>query len=222
MQKVMPSKTGEEENPFEGAYANYRYLVKSGKEQPLTTHADRYEYNMAYGIAAYSKGEIFLAQLGYIIGPENLMKTIKKYYADYKLTHPMPNDIKRTAEKVSGANLDWYLVDWAQTINTIDYSIESVEGNTVSLKRIGRMPMPLDILVTYEDGTIESYYVPNTLMRWEKPNMYPNVKRTVLKGWDWSSPNYSFTTSAQKIKSVVIDPSSLMADIDLKNNVYKN
>jgi hypothetical protein len=34
-----------------------------------------------------------------------------------KFKHPTPNDIKRTAERVSGAELDWYLTDW--TINQL-------------------------------------------------------------------------------------------------------
>jgi hypothetical protein len=227
MQNVLPSKTEEEENPFEGAYSNYRYLVKTGKEQPLSTHADRYDINMAYGISAYSKGEVFLAQLGYVIGVENLMKTIKRYYSDYKFTHPTPNDIKRTAEKISGANLDWYLVDWTQTTNTIDYAINEVtdENNKskITLERIGRTPMPLDILVVYTDGTQETIYIPNTLMRWEKPNPYQTLSRKVLGGWDWAYPTYSFELekSKEKIQAIVIDPSGLMADVELDNNVYE-
>ncbi len=228
MEQVLPSKKkeGEDQNPFQSAYGNYRYLVKTGKEQPLSTHADRYDYNMAYGIAAYSKGEIFLAQLGYVIGTDNLMKTLKRYYYDYKFTHPTPNDIKRSAEKVSGAILDWYLVDWTQTTNTIDYAIKSVEEENgkakVTLERIGRMPMPIDLLVVYEDGTQETYYIPNTLMRWEKENPYP-IERTVLKGWDWAFPTFSFEIPKLKsnIKAIVIDPSGLMADVDLDNNVYE-
>ena len=51
------------DNPFEGAYRGYIYLANSGKEQPLTTHADRYEYNQAYGIAAYSKGNMNMCQV---------------------------------------------------------------------------------------------------------------------------------------------------------------
>lgn len=228
MQTVLPSKEGEEENPFEGAYSNYRYLAKTGKEQPLSTHADRYDINMAYGISAYSKGEVFLAQLGYVIGIENLMKTLKRYYSDYKFTHPTPNDIKRTAEKISGANLDWYLVDWTQTTNTIDYAIkEVIENNkktTISLERLGRMPMPLDILVVYKDGTQETFYIPNTLMRWEKPNPYQTLSRTSLKGWDWAYPTYSFEIEKSKsnIQAIVIDPSGLMADVELENNVFEN
>lgn len=212
------------ENPFEDGYKNYVYLAKSGKEQPLSTHADRYDYNMAYGISAYSKGEVFLAQLGYVIGQENLNKTIKRYYADYKFTHPTPNDIKRTAEKVSGANLDWYLLDWTVTTNTIDYSIQTVTEGTnntqVVLERKGRMPMPLDIMVEYTDGTKAFFYIPNTLMRWEKPNPYPDVKATVLKGWDWAYPTFTFDVPGTNIQSIVIDPSDLLADVNKEDNVF--
>ena len=49
--------------------------------------------------------------------------------------HPTPNDIKRVAEKVSSANLDWYLNEWAQTTNTIDYSIKEVsDANAANTK----------------------------------------------------------------------------------------
>jgi hypothetical protein len=127
------------ENPFAGSYRGYQYLIKSGKEQPQTTHSDRYEFNSAYSIAAYSKGSIFLSQLGYIIGQDKLMETLKKYYTDFKFKHPTPNDFKRTAEKVSGLQLDWYLMDWTQTTNTIDYAIQEVvaadlENTTVVLE----------------------------------------------------------------------------------------
>ena len=76
------------DNPFEGSYKGYYYLVQSGKEQPQTTHSDRYASNMPYSIAAYSKGAIFLSQLGYIIGQDKLMETIHKYYEDFKFKHP--------------------------------------------------------------------------------------------------------------------------------------
>ncbi len=228
MLAVLPSKQDEaEKNPFESAYNSYRFLVKTGDEQPLSTHADRYDFNKAYGISAYNKGEVFLAQLGYVIGVENLMKTLKRYYSDFKFTHPTPNDIKRSAERVSGANLDWYLLDWTQTTNTIDYAVKEVleeKNNTkVTLERIGRMPMPLDILVVYDDGSQETFYIPNTLMRWEKENPYPQLKRTVLNGWDWAYPTFTFELAKPKanIEAIVIDPSGLMADINLENNAYE-
>jgi len=215
------------QNPFEGSYRGYYALVNSGLEMPQSTHADRYTTNFAYGVAAYSKGSIFLSQLGYVIGQDKLMETIQKYFEDFKFKHPVPNDIKRTAEKVSGMELNWYLTDWTQTTNTIDYGIKSVEAdgdNTkVTMERIGEMPMPLDILVVGKDGTQETYYVPLRMMYGEKDNPYPNLERTVLKDWPWAYPTYEFTLDMplDNVQAIMIDPSQLMADVDGENNVYQ-
>ena len=73
--KVMERKST---NPSSGAYKRYIALANSGTEQALTTFADHYDYNSAYGASAYSKGSVFLAQLIYVIGKENQEKTILK------------------------------------------------------------------------------------------------------------------------------------------------
>ncbi len=224
MNKIMERN---KDNPFENTYKGYRNLALSGLEQPQTTHADRYGHNSAYGTSAYSKGSIFLSQLGYIIGQDKLMETIRKYFDDFKFKHPTPNDIKRTAEKVSGMELDWYLTDWTQTTNTIDYGIKEVfaDGNKtkINLERIGLMPMPLDILVVYADGTSETFYTPLRMMRGEKKNPYGDIKRTTLPDWPWSYPTFEFSIDRplSGIRAVVIDPSLLMADVRLENNVWQ-
>ncbi|RDY60265.1 M1 family metallopeptidase [Flagellimonas nanhaiensis] len=216
------------ENPFEGSYKGYYALVNSGLELPQATHADRYATNFAYGISAYSKGSIFLSQLGYVIGQDKLMETVGKYYEDFKFKHPVPNDIKRTAEKISGIELDWYLTDWTQTTNTIDYSIKSVEAQDnktkVVLERIGLMPMPLDILVVGADGNQETYYIPLRMMRGEKANPYPSLNRTVLDDWAWAYPTYEFIIDKplNEVQAIVLDPSQLMADVNGENNVYQS
>ena len=214
------------ENPYGGAYKGYNWLANSGKEQPQGTHADRFDENRVYSITSYSKGELFLSQLIYVIGKENLLKTLKKYYADFKFKHPTPNDIKRSAERVTGANLDWYLVDWTETTNTIDYGIKEVKdsaGTTaVTLERIGKMPMPMDVLVEYTDGTTESFYIPLRMMSFEKENPAPAIKRTVLNDWAWAYPTFEFNIAKPKssIKKITLDPSGLMADVKLENNSY--
>ncbi|MDR7208474.1 M1 family metallopeptidase [Flavobacterium piscis] len=214
-------------NPFKGNYAAYYQLVQSGKEQAQTTHGDRYDENRPYSISSYVKGSIFLSQLEYVIGKENVDAALKRYFNDFKFKHPTPNDIKRSAERVSGAELDWYLTDWAQTTNTIDYGIRDVTDNsqktTVTLERIGRMPMPIDLKVDYTDGTSENFYIPLRMMNFIKPNPNPNVKRTVLEDWAWAQSNYSFTLDKNKtaIKKITIDPSGLMADVKAANNVFE-
>ncbi|MFD0863194.1 M1 family metallopeptidase [Sungkyunkwania multivorans] len=215
------------ENPFMSDYSGYFHLASSGVEQPQSTQADRYERNMAYGLSAYSKGAVFLSQLGYVIGQDKLMETIRKYFNDFKFKHPTPNDIKRTAEKVSNLELDWYLTDWTQTTNTIDYGVKDVKDNNnvtkVTLERIGLMPMPQDILVVYKDGSQETFYTALRMMRGEKDNPYPSMNRTVLPDWPWAFPTYEFTIDRPKssIRAIVLDPSGLMADVNRSNNVVE-
>ena len=213
------------DNPNSNSYRGYSYIATSGKEQPQSTQADRYTTNTGYSIAAYSKGAVFLSQLEYVIGKDNLNKTLLRYYKEWAFKHPTPNDFIRVAEKVSGAELDWYLTDWTQTTNTIDYGIKNIvsekEKTTITLERIGLMPMPIDIKVTYEDGTTDNFYIPLQMMRTNKPNPRLNESWNVLPDWAWAYPNYSFILKKEKkIKSIVIDASSLMADINLENNTY--
>lgn len=222
MNAVMES---ENQNPHAGSYRSYYFNAASGLEQPLTTHADRHATNRSYGVNAYSKGALFLTQLGYIIGPENLSKTLKRFYSDFKFTHPTPNDFIRTAEKVSGFELDWYLTDWTKTTNTIDYGIKEVETEgkktKVTLERIGLMPMPIDLYVTYEDGSQELFYIPLRMMWGEKPNPFTNLNRTVLDNWAWAYPTYSFEiNNGKNVKNMMIDATGRMADINPENNFW--
>lgn len=209
------------ENPFERTYLGYKRLAMSGFEQPQTTHADRWNMNAAYGASAYSKGAVFLAQLEYVLGKELLAETLKEYFNSWKFKHPTPNDFIRRAERVSGAQLGWYLTDWTQTTNTIDYSVEYIgetEKNlSLKLKRNGLMPMPLDIEVTYQDGSKEMYYIPLQMMHWTKPNV-----ENIQDSWAWAYPEYTLEIPIKSgISQVEIDPSGLMADVDRENNVYK-
>ena len=213
--------------PLERSYNNYLYLALSGKEEPQQTNANRYEYNLAYELSAYSKGAVFLGQLGYVIGADKLAKTLKEYYRLHKFQHPSPNDFRRIAERVSGIQLKWYLTDWTQTIKTIDYGIKSVEGDEtktiIKIERIGSMPMPLEILVNFKDKPSEVHYIAIPLMRGEKQNPY-KTKWTVHKDWPWAHTEYELIIDhpKSKIKDIFIDPSYYMADTNRDNNAYFN
>ncbi|MDP5081123.1 MAG: M1 family metallopeptidase [Winogradskyella sp.] len=207
-------KEQKSDNPLSGSYRGYISLANSGIEQPLTTHADRYALNAAYGRAAYSKGSVFLAQLGYIIGEDNLNKTIKKYFTDFSFKHPKPFDIIRTAERITDFELDWYFIDFAQTTNTIDYGVKVVDDKSITLERIGLMPMPIDLKVVYMDGSSEDFYIPLQMMRGEKP-----TPATILTDWAWAMPTYTFEAK-KAVKAVEIDASQMMADVKRENNTY--
>jgi hypothetical protein len=206
-------------------YGNYMKLVKSGLEEPLTTHADHFINSVAYDAGEYGKGDVFLEQLGYIAGAVTRDNIMLEYYRAWRFKHPDPNDFFHVAEKVSGLQLDWYKEYWLSSTKTIDYGIDSIaaiEGKTqVKLNRKGAIPMPIDLLVTLKDGRQEVFYIPQYLMFGIKP-AENNIHRTVCAPWKWTDPFYVLDLPYDKneIKEIEIDPSQRMADIDRTNNKY--
>lgn len=212
-------------NTHAGSYASYFGLVNSGLQEVATQHSDHYTTNRAYSTAAYSMGAVFLQQLKYLIGDEAFYKGMKRYYNTWKMKHPEPNDFVRIMEKVSGQQLHWYYRYWIQTTKRIDYgvgSVTEVNGNTlVELQRIGEFPMPIDLLVTYKDGSKELFYIPLNEQLGAKPIEDKNLKRTTLADWPWVYPTYNVQLNRKsgEIQSIEIDASQRLADINRKNNL---
>ena len=212
-------------NPLhQGSYAAYFTLVKSGAQEPAGQHGDHFTTNRAYSIGSYGIGAIMLHQLKYIIGEENFYMGMRRYFNTWKFKHPEPIDFIRVMEKVSGMQLKWYLSYWVYTTKRIDYSIRNVIENNgetfVVLDRVGEMPMPVDLMVTYKDGTQELFYIPLNETLGNKPVENKDVQRTDLVAWPWVNPNYTVKINRKSadISSIEIDPTLRMADIDRKNN----
>ena len=216
-----------QDHPLGGIQQYYIQMATSGLAEPLTTHADHYKLNRVYSASAYGKGAIFLDQLDYVVGHEAFMRGMLRYYNEWKLKHPTPDDFKRIMEKESGLELDWYLEHFIGTINTIDYGIKSVskkDKNSIELvlERKGNMPMPLDIEVILNDGQIKHYYVPLTIMRGEKTDSrFPDLL-TVSEDWPWTNPEFTVCLDVKMadVKQVQIDPSQRLADVDKSDNMY--
>lgn len=219
-------KTKKTANPFDSAYKGYFGLVKSGFQEPTITHSDRFATNYAYSVTAYYKGLLFLTQLDYLMGNEALQKTLKRYYNEYAFKNPTPNDFIRIAEKVSGMQLQWFLNEFMETDHTADYAISKVEGKDnkteVTLKRVGRLPLSIDLWVTDKADNIRYVYVPLRMTYAEKPNTYPAYPRTVLPAWGWGNPTYTFTLDMplEDIKSITLDPENKSVDTDKENNSF--
>jgi hypothetical protein len=212
------------ENPLRGSYSGYYRLVSSGKEEPMSTHSDHYHTNSAYSSAAYSKGAVFLAQMGYIIGDEARDKGMLSYWNTWGFKHPNVNDFVRIMEKQSGLELDWYKEYFVYTTKTIDYGIKAVtaqgEGTDITLERIGLMPMPIDLVITYKDGTSEMVYLPLEIMRGDKAVEVGAPNRLISEDWPWTNltKTIRINKKSDSIKSIEIDPSKRIADINQENN----
>lgn len=219
-----PRKEAGAESPHQDAYNSYFYLAKSGLEEPMTTHADHFETNFAYSIAAYSKGEVFMEQLGYIVGAATRDQILLDYYNAWHFKHPNVNDFIRIAEKRSGLQLDWYKEYWVNTTKTIDYGIDSVwaqdGGSRIRLKRKGKVPMPIDVKILYKDGSTEWHYIPLNLMYGAKSAGDFLQAPVVYDAWKWTHPTYEISSKKplSDIVQIEIDPSQRMADVNRSDN----
>ncbi len=113
---------------------------------------------------------------------------------------------------------------WVNTTKTIDYGIDNIieyEGSTyATLERVGTFPMPVDLVVTYKDGSKELYYIPLNETLGNKPVEDQSIQRRDLEAWPWVNPTYTLKINrkASDIASLEIDPTLRMADVERKNN----
>ena len=226
MRHLFPEK--KEEGPLlVNEYASYKRLVASGLEEPMNTWSDHFQTNYAYSQAAYVKGAIFQHQLSYIVGEETLGRALRRYAERWRFKHPTPTDYLRVVEKEAQMNLDWYYAYFAQSTHSIDYGLRSVEAvdqtNTrIVLARIGAMPMPIELVITQQDGTQTLYYIPLRMMRGVKREKEQAIPRHTLSDWPWTHPLYAFEIPLpiHDIKHIQIDPSDRMADLNPANQRY--
>jgi hypothetical protein len=121
--------------------------------------------------------------------------------------------------------LDWYYEFWILSTKTIDYSIDTLipdgKNTLITLRRIGEIPMPVEIQVTTEKGEQETWYIPLDIMRGGKP-ANPEGVWIQLEDWMNTAETYEFIIPLKlnRISLVELDPSRRVADVQHMNNVY--
>lgn len=211
-------------DPHASTYRSYLRIVHDGLEEYMGQHADRYDSNAAYVTASYRKGSLILHQLEYIIGRDAMKRTMQRFYSEFMLRHPTPVDFQRIAEQESGMQLRWYFDEMLYSTRTIDLAIDRVRNaggdTTIRLSRNGIFLMPVDLLLTYADGSQELIYIPTQQQLGIKAHEDPSLPRTVLDPWPWTHPTYEFTLEGRPalVIATEIDPSNRLADVNRLNN----
>lgn len=224
-------------NRYERLYNSYLTDVWTGYDEPLNTHSSGFNSAIRQGGGyrlAYAKTGTMLYNLRYVLGDSLFLGAMKHYVKKWTGKHPYPEDFRKAITEYTKADLTWFFDQWMETTKYIDYKIGKVRkvtnitiyenglrkkdtSNTydITFKRLGRMQMPLDFTVSDSKGKKYNYYIPNT---W----FVKKTNATVLPkwyGWDWLQPTYTATvTIAGKIRSIEIDTTHQMADINLSNN----
>ncbi len=214
-------------NRFDRLYNPYMSTVHKGYDEQLNTHSCAFHgalrHGGNYGLVYYKTG-VMLYNLRYVLGDSAFLQVMKHYVKTWQMSHPYPEDFRNTVIRHTHNDLNWFFDQWLETTKTIDYKVNKPRfvgmhkdsmTYQLSFERKGRMQSPLDITVTDVKGKKYNYHIPNT---WN----VKKTKSTLLPkwyGWDLLQPSYKANVSlSNKIKSVEIDTTLWLADVDLRNN----
>lgn len=222
--KVMQHLFGGDGDPHASAFDGFRALVESGKQEPPSVHADHFLTNAAYSTTAYSFGELFVHQLGAVVGEKDLEQGLLRYYAACRFKHPEPIDLERALEKQSGLELDWYFDEWVNTTRRLDVAIVEVlqvgDSLRITVERKGDMLMPVDLQLVRRDGQRATYHIPLSLTRGARRPGSDSEPFTALPPWQWTDARYTFSVKGDiaDLLSVMLDPQQRTADMDRSND----
>ncbi|WP_404984389.1 M1 family metallopeptidase [Chryseobacterium sp. M5] len=222
MHQLFPPKDNRP-NAFVEKIDAYRKFLKKQIEEPAVWLGDHHDNGTAYSYASYVKGELYLVQLGYIVGEDNLSKIMTEYFKEWSMKHPTDRDFLHIAQKVSGMDLKWFHHYWINTTKTIDYGIKDVQyGNTsttITLVNNSQIPMPIDFSVITADNKMVNYQIPlNMTHTWKTKDAFGEF--TTLKYWPWTQKEYTLTIPYNKsqLRVLGIDFSHRLADVNPEDN----
>jgi aminopeptidase N len=218
-------------------YLSYLSDAIQYNDEPLNTHSDGFNGALGQGGGyrhVYAKTSTMLYNLQYVLGDSLFQSAMKHYVQQWKFCHPYPEDFRNSISQFTHADLNWFFDEWMETTKNVDYKTGKIKKTAlqdkyeITLKRKGRMQMPIDLRVVSKKDSVYDFFIPNT---WFEKSFHcdtlttHNSQPTTLSkwyGWDKLKPTYTAeVTIPGGIKNVIIDPSERLADIDMQNNRKK-
>lgn len=193
-------------DPWEEPRTAYLAIAGNKGEVPLTRHIDLV-FGEPWGVSAYYKPGTLLRSLQRILGDSVMAAGMRTYANEWMFKHPYPWDFFNTMERVSGRDLDWFFYPfWYRTV-TFDQTIGGVTqtsgGVQVTVRDLGQVPAPTDIVVTTTSGQRVTQTIP--IERWLTPST-----RSVTVTIPVSGP----------VSRVELDPEQYFPDVNRRNNVW--
>jgi hypothetical protein len=193
-------------DPWEQPRTDYLSIAGDKGEVPLMRHIDLV-FGEPFGVSAYYKPGTLLRSLQRILGDSVFFEAMRTYTREWMFKHPYPLDFFNTMERVSGRDLDWFFYPfWFRTV-TFDQTVSSVTPTTggvqVTVRDLGQVPAPTDIVVTTASGQRITQTIP--IERWLSPSTRAVTVTVPVEG---------------PVSRVELDPEQYFPDVNRRNNVW--
>jgi hypothetical protein len=179
------------------------------QSDPIVKNSWEFKDFLSYRASVYSKASLLLENLKDYLGEEKMDELLKEYFRRYKFKHPKTQDFIQTVSEVTGEDFSYLFEQLLFGTGICDYEVTSIESvplkgdslkvryrTEVTLKRLGEMIIPVDVLIELEDG------------------------KKIREIWDGKERWHKIVReTGSKIELAVVDPEDkIVFDINVNNN----
>lgn len=158
---------------------NYMNEYRRGADRDAQSTPTYRYWPGTHSAITYHKTALWLHTLERKLGWETLQKAMAAYFDRWRFKHPRPADFFAALDEASGQDLTWFVNQVYRSSNRFDYAVERLESEplqksepplfrtTVVVRRLEAGQFPVDILVTFADGS-QSRQAWDGLGRWHQ------------------------------------------------------
>lgn len=160
-------------------YSIENYARFAGKELdlPIMTPTTQ-TFGAPLSVNSYPKPALAYLYVMDLLGEEAFYKGLHHYIRTWNGKHPIPYDFFNCMNVGSGVNMDWFWKRWFFEDGIPDLAIASVSNGksskTVLVESKGNKPVPIDLAVTYTDGSVERLH--RTVAVWQNDVKLVKIK----------------------------------------------
>lgn len=190
------------------AYRRTEYLNQAGLgfDDPIVQPDSGFGGMGEQEVALYAKAPSVLRMLQYLVGPDTLDRILRAYASRFRYRTARTADFVALADSIGGRDLTWFFGEWLDSAATCDYSVDGVSTarqpdgkyrSVISVKRNGRIVMPVEVELTLEDGSV------------------------LRRAWAGREAFHEIVIdSAPRVRRVVLDPDQGLQETNRFNNLY--
>src|SRR5216117_1302773 len=196
--------------PGRGSAAQWAAQAAAGRDQPPMLAADRVNAGLLGNVEYFKPATGLYLLRQHIIGDTTRFDSaFREYIRRWAYKHPTPADFFRSMEDALGEDLSWFWRGWFYRTDVVDLAVDSVRvrqdssgtATRVFLSSPGALPMPVDLRVTFANGSVEDVHLP-------------------VEIW-WLGNHYVYERKfAVEVTKVEIDPGQSVPDVRRENNVW--